>query len=146
MVRRLQPNQVAAESLLTPLFDRFESNRPTGLAGLARDIADILGARRTLPGRVPGVLGWGLPGMAGLAPNSEKDRQEVALLIEKVIERFEPRLTDVRVTPIPGTVDFAFNLEARLEQLEDDGVLLRIMSPRPGGALGADVTVIGGRQ
>ena len=142
MARRLQPHQIQEGRILTPLFQRFESDRRADLDDLANDIADILGARRAIPGRVPGVLGWGLPGTSGLAPQSDKDRSDVATIIAATIERFEPRLQNVRVTPAAKSVDFAFVLEAELVQTDDRSVMLRILSPRRGGALGADVAVI----
>ncbi len=144
MARRLVSRQIDATFMLTPLFDRFQSDQPAGLDELARDIADILGARRVFSGRAPGLLGWGLPGIAGLAPNSEKDREEVATIITTIIERFEPRLERVQVTPIPDTVEFSFLLEAELIQTGDEMVTLRILSPRRGGALGADIAVLDG--
>lgn len=144
MARRAIDNQTYGVSLLTPLFDRFESDRAATADDLARDLADILGARRSLMGRVPGVLGWGLPGLSGLAPNSDKDREEVASIITATINRFEPRLEHVRVTPVPGSFEFRFILEAELVQANDESVTLRILSPRRGGALGADIDVING--
>ncbi len=139
---------VSGESvnLHTPLFDRFESGRPADLGSLARDIADILGARRAHRGALPGVLSWGLPDMSGLTPTSEKDQETIAAMVERVIERFEPRLENVRVIPVRDAVDFTFTLEADLVQSKDDSITLRILSPRRGGALGADIEVIGGRR
>ncbi len=128
----------------TPLFDRFESDKEATLDSLARDIADILGARRGLQENLPGVLGWGLPSMIGLTPAAEKDRLMVANFIQEAIEKFEPRLVNVNVIPLEGaSIDFSFQLEAILV-LDDDSeeVTLRILSPRRGGALGADVKIV----
>lgn len=130
-------------NLHTPLFDRFESPRAATLGHLARDVADILGARRIFRGALPGVLGWGLPDMSGFTPTSEKDREAIAEMIAAAIERFEPRLENVRVTPMEQSVDFTFTLEADLVQMNDESVTLRILSPRRGGALGADIRVLG---
>ena len=133
-------------SLHTPLFDRFESSRPADLQSLARDIADILGARRATPGPAPGILGWGLPGIAGLSPASEDHRQRMASVIAAAINRFEPRLAGVRVAPESGGGDFSFTVSANLVLEGDRAVALRILAPRRGGALGADVLVLGDRS
>jgi len=88
------------------------------------------------------VLGWGLPDLIGYSPCSEKDRKTVAAAIAQAINRFEPRLNRVQVTPVGTSVDFTFVLEAELSQSPGELMKLRILSPRKGGALGADVTVI----
>ena len=141
MARNIRPNQVGG-NLLTPLFQRFETARSADLDDLAQDIADILGARRTIPGRVPGVLGWGLPGVTGLSPQSDKNREDIAARIAATVERFETRLQNVRVTPVEDSLDFAFVLEAELVQTTGRAVVLRVLSPRRGGALGADIAVL----
>ena len=84
------PRDKRGLSLHTPLFDRFESGRPATLASLARDVADILGARRVRA--APGVLGWGLSGISGASATSEDDRNRIASHVAAAIERFEPRL------------------------------------------------------
>lgn len=126
-----------------PLFDRFSPDGNDGLDGVARDIADIIGARRAFPGRAAGVLNWGLPGMVGMTPSSEADRVRIAALIREALGQFEPRLEGVSVTPIEDTADFAFALEAFLVSSDDQSLKLRILSPRRGGGLGADVVIMG---
>lgn len=128
------------------LFDRFESDATPTPESLARDIADILGGRRIFNFRAPGVLGWGLPPMTGMSPNSERDRQRTADLIADQIRRFEPRLVDIKVIPAPESLEFAFQLEARLLESEDESITIRILSPRRGGGLGAEVAVMTGRE
>lgn len=127
------------------LFDRFDPGTKQGVKTLARDIADILGARRAFAQRMGGVLNWGLPDIAGLAPSVEQHRQYVADEIAHVLTQFEPRLDSLSVTPIPDSKDFAFRLEAHLIDAEDETLTLRILSPRRGGGLGADVVVVGSR-
>jgi len=124
------------------LFDRFEGKRSVGLEDLARDLADILGARRYQTGPVPGMLSWGLPGIGNFSPSSEQDHQRLADLIAGLIARFEPRLERVTVTPVGGGVDFRFTVAADLSQESDRALRLRILAPRRGGALGADVVYI----
>ena len=128
-------------SLHTPLFDRFQSNRRADLRSLARDVADILGARQAHQG--PGVLGWGLPGFIGASATSQKDQERIASAIAEAIERFEPRLTRVAVQPDARGGDFRFSVSASLIEESGRTVTLRILAPRRGGALGADVVVIG---
>lgn len=121
------------------LFDRFENSPRRDPDMLSRDLADLLGARRSFPGDLPGILGWGLPGMAGFAPGSDSDRERVAGHIQTAIRRYEPRLANVRVTPAEDSGEFAFVMEANLAN-RPEGVRVRIVAPRRGGALGADVT------
>ena len=131
------------ELVHTPLFDRFESNRESGLDELTRDVADILGARRALEGDLPGVLSWGLPDLSGLSPASRRDRERIAEYIAQAIERFEPRLQRVNVTTMEDTGDFMFRIDAWLVVPESEPITLRILCPRLGGGAGAEVAVIG---
>lgn len=132
-------------SLPVPLFDRFTSGKTDpGMAGLARDIADIIGARRArLPYRTYGVLDWGLFNTVGMTPGSDSDRYRIAEQIADALYQFEPRLENVKVVPLEDTADFAFLLEAQVVDTEDESLTLRILSPRRGGGLGADVVVMG---
>lgn len=127
----------------TPLFDRFESERESGLGELARDVADILGARRALEGDLPGVLSWGLPDLSGLSPASSRDREHLAEYIAQALERFEPRLERVNVTPTEDTGEFVFRIDAERIVPEGEPIALRILCPRLGGGAGAEVVVIG---
>ena len=119
-------------------FDRFDPPRPDADV-LSRDLVDLLGARRPYPVNLPGVLSWGLPGMAGISPGSESDRERVAQQIAAVIRRFEPRLANVKVTPTEEGLDFSFVLEANLVGARRENVRLRIQAPRRGGGLSAEV-------
>ena len=128
------------------LLDRFESPNPPGLDTLARDLADILGARRSFPDRLPGILNWGLPSVTHLSPTSAKDRDYLAGQIEAALEEFEPRLADVRAVPVEKAQDFVFELHGTLVEPDDQTVSVRILTPRRGGGLGAEVVVLGGGQ
>ena len=133
-------------SIPVPLFDRFTSSvkRNPGMAGLASDIADIIGARRArFPYRTYGVLDWGLSNTVGMTPSTASDRSQIAEQIADALYQFEPRLEDVRVVPLEDTADFAFLLEAQVVDTKDESLTLRILSPRRGGGLGADVVVMG---
>ena len=127
------------------LLDRFESASPPGLDTLARDLADILGARRAFPGRMPGILNWGLPSVTHLSPDSQADRQYLATQIEAALAEYEPRLASIRAEPVSGAQDFVFELHATLVEPPDEAVSVRILTPRRGGGLGAEVVVLGGR-
>ena len=128
------------------LFDRFESDEDAGPARLGADLADVLGGRRAFAARRLGVLGWGMPPMGSITSRSARDRQLVAGYIADTIERFEPRLEDVRVVPIEDAVDFSFRIEARLVDRESSALTLRILSPFVGGGLGAKVVVLDMRK
>ena len=126
------------------LLDRFESAKPPGLDALARDISDILGARRAFTRRMPGILNWGLPVSMSMSPSSPEDRDLMASHIEAALEEFEPRLGSVRALPVAGAQDFVFELKAMLVEPADQSVSVRILTPRRGGGLGAEVLVLGG--
>ena len=130
--------------IMTPLFDRFESDSPADASTLARDMTDILGARKVVPQRVPGVLNWGLPDVSGLSPSSRKDREYIAAALRDVLMQFEPRLAQVSVTPLEGRTDFTCIIDARMVQPEDHSVTLRVLSPLKGGGLSAEVVVLKG--
>lgn len=126
------------------LFDRFMSARVPTVAEFGRDVADVLGARRAFPRAMAGILNWGLPSTAGLNPCSEADRAQVATSIAELLQQFEPRLTHFTVSPIANEREFAFTLDGELVDDQDMMPLtLRILSPRRGGGLGADVVLVG---
>ena len=126
------------------VLDRFMSAKKPDVADFARDVADVLGARRAFPRPMVGVLNFGLPSMAGLSPSSEADRTYVATCIAEALQQFEPRLAHVSVSPVSDAREFAFTLDAELVDDEDmEPLTLRILSPRRGGGLGADVVVVG---
>ena len=126
----------------TTIFDRFETDEDAGPEKLAADLADILGGRRVFPAQGLGVLSWGMPSMSNITSRSMPDRRQVAEYIADTINRFEPRLEDVRVTPMEGAADFQFRIEARLVEDESPSLTLRILAPEIGGGLGAKVMVL----
>ena len=109
---------------------------------LAVDLSDLLGGRRLFESRHLGVLGWGLPSMSDITSRSMGDRRRVAEYISDTIDRFEPRLEDVRVAPMEDAADFQFRIEARLVEDESSSLTLRILAPQVGGGLGAKVMVL----
>ena len=127
----------------TSLFDRFMSERDPGPDALAGGLAGLIGARRAFPCAMPGILNWGLADLTGLSPTSPQDRARLARHVESVIEEFEPRLRYARATPVDNAEGFAFDLEVRLVEPADETLWLRILTPRLGGGLGAEVVVLG---
>ena len=126
----------------TTLFDRFESDEDAKPEALATDLADVLSGRRVFQARSLGVLSWGMPSMTNITSRSKSERRRVAEYIADTIDRFEPRLEDVRVTPMEDTADFQFRIEARLVDDESASLTLRILAPQIGGGLGAKVMVL----
>ena len=126
----------------TTLFDRFETDGDATPEALAADLADVLSGRRLFQARSLGVLGWGMPSMSNITSRSMPHRRQVAEYIADTIDRFEPRLEDVKVTPIEDAADFQFRIEARLVEDESSSLTLRILAPQIGGGLGAKVMVL----
>ena len=135
--------------MLTPLFDRFEGRSAAG-ESLARNLEDLLGARRAASNPGEGVLGWGVPIPPGLSPAVESHRECVSKLLARAIATFEPRLHDVRIAPVEAAGEFLFDLQAKTWAQERGAIRLRVLVPRRDGGLGAsvlDVTeVVNGRD
>lgn len=142
--RRVSGSDATRVTIRGPLFTRFETDAEIEVSDVARDLADLLGARRALARDVPGVLGFGLPSVSGMAPGSHSDRMRAAAMLARAIEQFEPRLEQVQVVPDGNMTDFTFRIEAVLVQPEEArSIRLRVLSPRRGGGLSAEVEVIG---
>ena len=124
--------------MLTPLFDRFDARDADGRS-LARDLEDLLGARRAGSPAQEGVLGWGVPIPPGLSPLVELHRERVAALIAEAIAHHEPRLGDVRVTPVPGVNEFLYEIEGKTYADGWSTLRLRVLVPQRDGGLGARV-------
>ena len=124
--------------MLTPLFDRFDARDADG-GSLARDLEDLLGARRAASAADEGILGWGVPIPPGLSPLVELHRERVAALIAEAIARHEPRLDDVRVAPVPGVGEFLYEIEGKTYVDGWSTLRLRVLVPRRDGGLGARV-------
>ena len=123
------------------LFDRFGPDEDVDPGRIAEELADMLSGRQAFARRDLGVLSWGLPSMLNLVARSTNDRQYIAGCIADTIQRFQPRLEGVKVTPLEGTSDFTFTIEATL--VDDSSTInLRILSPYVGGGLGASVEVV----
>ena len=126
------------------LFDRLEGAGTTSVPErLARDIADVLSARRIQESSSRyRVLAFGLPSLDSITRRSLDNKRRVAGYIAEALRAFEPRLRSVRVTPIEEEVEFQFRIEAELVGDDTASVTLRVMAPLPGGGLGAEAVVL----
>ena len=126
------------------LFDRLEGAGTESVPErLARDVADLLSARRIQESSTRyGILSWGLPSLDSITRRSLDNKRRVAGYIAETLRAFEPRLRSVRVTPIEEEVDFQFRIEADLAGDDAATVTLRVLSPLPGGGLGAEAVVL----
>ena len=128
-------------TMFTNLFDRFGPDEDAGPGAVATELADMLGGRRTFADGSLGVLSWGLPSLLNLTADSPDARQHVAACIAETIDRFAPRLDNVRVTPVEGVREFTFVIDATLVE-ESSTMRVRVLSPNIGGALGARVELV----
>ena len=126
------------------LFDRLEGAGTTSVPErLARDVADVLSARRILESSSRfRVLAWGLPSLDAITRRSPENRRRVANYIAETLRAFEPRLRAVRVIPDDEEIEFQFHIEAELEGDDGAAVTLRVVSPLSGGGLGAEAVVL----
>ena len=123
------------------LFDRFGPDEDAGPDAIATELADMLGSRRTFADASLGVLSWGLPSLLDLTADSANARLHIAACIAEAIDRFAPRLQNVRVTPVEGAREFAFVIDATVAD-DSSTIQVRVLSPNIGGALGARVEVM----
>lgn len=123
------------------LFQRFAKVDEGDPRLLAVELADLLGGRRIFGGRGLGVLAWGMPPLSNPARASEADRAHIAECIADAIQRFEPRLAQVRVTPVDDDRELSFQITASLAAASST-VRLRIFSPYAKGGLSARIEVV----
>src|SRR5262249_25358330 len=95
------------------------------LTAVRRDLEDLLNTRQTHVGMPQGyqqlhnsIVAYGLPDLLTLEAITAKHREEIAHQIQQIIEMFEPRLKDIRVTYVPGENkaerSIKFKVDARL--------------------------------
>ncbi|HVH11841.1 MAG TPA: type VI secretion system baseplate subunit TssE [Longimicrobium sp.] len=95
-------------------------------AALLRDLEWLLNTRRTIepagdsyPLAQASVLHYGLPDLTSLAAGSHEVRNEVLRHVEEAIQRFEPRLSRVRVVSVEdapgGGRELRFAVEGLLQ-------------------------------
>lgn len=124
-----------------PLFHRFKTPKSYTMNDFKRELTDILGARRSYPFNIPGILGWGLPNVYGLTPSSDEDQQKIAGFVQSAVADFEPRLNNVHVSVMDNESGFAFHLEAVVHSAQDgdNDISLEIFVPPKTGGLGAEI-------
>jgi type VI secretion system protein ImpF len=95
------------------------------LAAVRRDLEELLNTRQThvgLPAAYEqvhkSIVAYGLPDLVTLEAITSKHRETIAERIQKIVELFEPRLKDVKVTYVPGENkaerSIKFKVDARL--------------------------------
>ena len=126
------------------LFDRLEGAGTDSVPErLARDVADVLSARRIMESSARWrVLAFGLPSLDAIRSRSSGNKRRVAGYIAETLRAFEPRLRSARVIPVEDEVEFQFRIEADLVGDDAASVTLRVLSPLPGGGLGAEAVVL----
>lgn len=79
------------------------------LVAVRRDLEELLNTRQThvgLPAAFEqihkSIVAYGLPDLVTLEAITSKHRETIADRIQKIIELFEPRLRDIKVTYVPG--------------------------------------------
>ncbi len=123
------------ESLMPSFLDRLTNPDSGGtrsrpgyplermVESVQRDLEDLLNTRQTL-GPVPAryqdlegsLLRYGLPDLADLPADTPQDREDIRLLLQDVVGRFEGRLSDVRVVFLEdGKEDTNRSLKFRIE-------------------------------
>ena len=123
------------------LFQRFAKVDEGDPRVLAVELADLLGGRRIFAERGLGVLAWGMPPLTNPTRASETDRMHIAECIADAIQRFEPRLEHVHVTPNDDSRELSFQITASLVA-QSTTVRLRVFSPYAKGGFGAHVEVV----
>lgn len=111
-----------------PLLDRFlrdDNGRhlPRALdaeeypAVIRRDVETLLNTRA--PADADDVTGYGLPDFTHLSPDSPDDMWRMAAAVREALQRFEPRLENIRVdVDDGGAIVVAADVKAVPERLE----------------------------
>jgi len=122
-----------------PLLDRLidtepsePSDRPLSAAAamdalrasICSDLEELLNTRRRWRSWDPqlaelerSLVGFGLPDFASGAFNDPRRREELRLLIEACIHRFEPRIVSLKVTLVEATDKVSGTLRLRVDAL-----------------------------
>jgi type VI secretion system protein ImpF len=131
---RLAPHQRLTPSILDRLTADPETNHTSSgmmfdlrqmVDAVRRDLEDLLNTRRAAPAGVEAfeevrgsVVAFGMPDLSSVPAGTEGEREEVGRVIEGVINRFEPRLREVRAQLVESTNgrerSVRFHIQARL--------------------------------
>jgi len=86
------------------------------------DLNDLLNTRRTdqglcpsLPRTAESMLAYGFPGLGSLELTSRERIAEIGRAIEASVARFEPRMHQVRATPLPNPGGPVHSVRFRIE-------------------------------
>jgi len=130
---RVEQHQAILPSIIDRLIDA-QSGGTRGHAGYTvrqmiaavhRDLDDLLNTRQSHAGLPEAfvelnnsIMAFGLPDLTTLTVMTPSDRMALGHLLEKIIQKFEPRLRDVRVHLIDETEEqmrtLRFQIDARL--------------------------------
>ena len=125
--RGLQPSLldrlIDPESAGTKILIGYDET--TMSKAVRRDLEDLLNTRQSHTGLPEAyeqvhrsIIAYGLPDLASLDAITSRQRELIADRIREIIELFEPRLKDIRVTYIPGENkserSIKFKIDARL--------------------------------
>jgi type VI secretion system protein ImpF len=95
------------------------------IAAVHRDLEDLLNTRQTTAG-LPAdcaevwrsVVAYGMPDLTGLPASTQEQRSAIGRVLEALIQRYEPRLRDVKASLLDPTQQVErmvkFRVEARL--------------------------------
>lgn len=122
-----------------PLLDRLidadpseESDRPLSAAAamdavrrsICNDLEELLNTRRRWHSWDPqlaeldrSLVGFGLPDFASGAFNDPRRREELRVLVENCIRRFEPRIVSLKVSLVEATDKLSGTLRLRIDAL-----------------------------
>lgn len=128
-----------AQRVQLPLLDRLvdadpseQSDRPLSATAamdvvrvsICNDLEELLNTRRRHRSWDPqlseldrSLVGFGLPDFASGAFNDPHRREELRVLIEASIRRFEPRIASLKVTLVDATDKVSGTLRLRIEAL-----------------------------
>ncbi|HMP02995.1 MAG TPA: type VI secretion system baseplate subunit TssE [Gemmatales bacterium] len=95
------------------------------MEAVRRDLIDLLNTRQSDLAVDPrltqvhgSVIGYGLPDLCTLRAETTDERENLTQVLQQIIERFEPRLTDVRVSiksgADPKDRSINFHIEGKL--------------------------------
>jgi type VI secretion system protein ImpF len=137
---RFDPTTRLTPSLLDRLIDQ-ETDRGSArgydhrqmIDVVRRDLEDLLNTRLT-NNEVPeafvevnrSVVTYGLPDLSSVSADTSEQRADIGRLIERIIERFEPRLRQVRARLVEGaggsqTVRFQIHAELNVDPAPEVG-------------------------
>lgn len=141
-----------SQSAAPSLIDRFAETVPQSVrdlkSSIVEDLANLLNTRATcaewsddLAELESTIVNYGLPDFAGRDFASVADRETLRAAITTVIDRFEPRLGNVRVQlsndgqPLNGNV--SFEIEATVKAAPDDPLVVGLQLAEPTGMFNA---------